>query len=79
MTLPTVNSKEFLAAFQRGDYPAVVNIADDFAQSLAVDAAHDAKLLSNISTNFLVKHQQEEYERNNSTNNTTTRTTSSPD
>jgi hypothetical protein len=63
MSIPTVNSQEFLDAFQQGDYPAMVNIADRFAQSLALDAAHDMVVLAHIEHNLL-DQQQEEYERN---------------
>lgn len=63
MSLPTVNSQEFLNAFQRGDYPAMVTIANQFAQSLAMDAAHDMVILTNIERNLLAQ-QQEEHERN---------------
>lgn len=64
MSFPdTVHSKEFHEAFTRGDYPALVQIADNFAQTLALDAAHDTKLTSNTAVNFLTQ-QQDEYDRN---------------
>lgn len=57
MTNITINNKDYLEAFQRGDYPALVRIADSFALSLAMDAMYDREVASNVSAHFLNQHE----------------------